>query len=46
MDFEKNHCTYTAVLDMYDKVTKLLDEGKFTTNVFIDLLTMKFCYKS
>lgn len=28
-----------AVLDMHNKVTKSLDEGKFTTGVSIDLST-------
>jgi retron-type reverse transcriptase len=34
--FRKNRSTELAVLDFTDKITKAIDEGKFTVGVFLD----------
>ena len=35
--FRKKRSTELAVLDFTDKITKAIDEGKFTVGVFLDL---------
>jgi retron-type reverse transcriptase len=35
--FRKSLSTELAVLDFTDKITKAIDEGKFTVGVFLDL---------
>jgi hypothetical protein len=35
--FRKNRSTELAVLNFTDKITKAIDEGKFTVGVFLDL---------
>ena len=35
--FRKNHSTFMAIADMYDKVSSAIDENKFSMGIFIDL---------
>ena len=33
--FRSNHSTYMAVIDIYDKITRALDENKYAVGIFI-----------
>ena len=35
--FRKNHSTYMAILDLYDKISNSIDNNEFAIAVFIDL---------
>ena len=35
--FRKNHSSYMAIIDMYDKISKAIDEGQYAVGVFVDL---------
>ncbi len=35
--FRRNRSTELAVLDFVDKITKAIEEGKFTVGIFLDL---------
>jgi hypothetical protein len=35
--FRKNHSTYMAIIDMYDKISRAIDDGEYAVGVFIDL---------
>lgn len=35
--FRKNHSTYMAVMDMYNKISMAIDENEFAVGIFIDL---------
>ena len=35
--FRKNHSTFMAIADMYDKISSATDENKFSIGIFIDL---------
>jgi hypothetical protein len=35
--FRKNHSTYMAIADMYDKISSAIDENKYSIGIFIDL---------
>jgi hypothetical protein len=35
--FRKNHSSYMAIVDMYDKISKAIDEGEYAVGVFVDL---------
>ena len=35
--FRKNRSTEHAIMDFVDKITKAIDEGKFSVGIFLDL---------
>jgi retron-type reverse transcriptase len=35
--FRKNRSTELAILDFVDKITKAIDQGKYTVGIFLDL---------
>jgi len=35
--FRKNHSTYMAIIDIYDKISAAIDRGEFAVGIFIDL---------
>ena len=35
--FRQNHSTYMALMEMYDRISAAIDDGKFAIGIFIDL---------
>ena len=37
MDSEKNRSTKLAIIELVDKITEAIDQGKYTLGIFLDL---------